>query len=140
MNVEECIASGLLKKAFPDLKKARASIETAEHKLEIAHAEQAASIFESAIVSAYTAMFHAARALLFKDGFKERSHYALSLFISEKYGDKIEKRFLSELDSLRDYRHELMYGIEKRSEVKEVEAESALAITEEFLKTIKKLL
>ncbi len=140
MNVEECIAEGLLKQTFPDSKKARASIETAEHKLGIAKAEQNAGLFESAIIAAYTAMFHAARALLYKDGFKERSHYALSLFVAEKYGDKIEKRFLHELDSLRDYRHELMYGIEKRNEVREVEAESAIAAAEEFLKAVKKLL
>ena len=97
MNVDECLEKGLLKRSQPDLKKAMRSIEIAEHKLELAEREFEAKIYENAIISAYTSMFHAARAILFRDGFTERSHYALFVYLSERYGDKIECSYLTEL-------------------------------------------
>jgi len=112
MNIDECIAKGLLKRDKPDIEKAKKSIETAKYKLEIAKREFDAGIYEGAIISAYNAMFHAARALLYKDGFKERSHYALFIYISEKYGDKLEKRFIHELETLRIERHEMRFQLQ----------------------------
>jgi uncharacterized protein (UPF0332 family) len=46
------------------------------------------SIHRSRVVaiSSYTAMFHAARAILFRDGFiKERSHECIPVYLKEKY-------------------------------------------------------
>ena len=88
MNISDCLEQGLLVKIKPDPPKALASIEMAKHKLELAEKEIQAEIFENAIVTAYASMFHAARALLFKDGFKERSHFALFVFVNEKYSSK----------------------------------------------------
>ena len=139
MNVDECLTKGLLKKDEKDSGKAANSIRTAERKLRIAEREFEAKIFESVVVSAYTAMFHAARALLYKDGFKERSHYALCVYVGEKYDGKLEKRFIHELESLRTERHELMYGIEEEFEVKENEAKNTIEVAGEFVRAVKKL-
>lgn len=139
MNIEECIEKGLLVEIKPDSEKARASIEMAGHKLELAEKEFKHEIFENSIISAYTAMFHAARALLFKDGYKERSHYAVYIFVNEKYRERIEKRHLNELNSLRLYRHELMYGLEKSEEAEESDAESAIKLAEGFIETVKEI-
>jgi uncharacterized protein (UPF0332 family) len=139
MNVEECVESGLLLKTQPSNDKAIRSLDLAEHKLELAEKELNAEIYENAIVSAYTSMFHAARALLFRDGHKERSHYALCIYTKEKYGDRIEKRYIHELNTLRMQRHDLMYGLEERSEVREAEAESAISIAGGFLKSITRI-
>ncbi len=140
MNADECLAKSLLKRDRPDSKKALESVKTAEHKLSIAEKELEAKIFENAVTTAYTAMFHAARALLYRDGFKERSHYALCVYVSEKYEDRLEKRFLHSLESLRQEHHHLTYGIGKRAEVSAKEAEKALQVAREFTKAIKRIL
>ncbi len=140
MNVQSCLTEGLLKKDKPDFKKAKSSIEMAEHKLEIAEIEFKNEIYESAVVSSYASMFHSARALLFKDGYKERSHFALYIYVKENYSDKIEKMYLSELNSMRLERHELMYGLQKSKESYEVEAESAIEVAKGFLVSVKKLI
>jgi uncharacterized protein (UPF0332 family) len=140
MNVEDCLKEGLLVKSKPDLRKARASLEMAGHKLELAEKELEHRIFENAVISAYASMFHSARAILFGDGFKERSHYAVYVYLSERYSDKIERRYLNELNSLRLQRHELMYGLEKSIEAQESDAESAIQTAQGFSKAIKKII
>lgn len=140
MNIEQCLEQGLLVKSKPDLEKSFSSIQMSKHKLELAQAEFTHNLFESAIISAYSSMFHASRALLFRDGFKERSHFAVYVFINERYSRKIEKRYLSELNSLRLQRHELMYGLETSSEVQESNADSTIKLAEGFLKAVEKIL
>ncbi len=140
MNIEDCLKEGLLVKSKQDSEKAKSSVEMAEHKLEIAEKESENSLFESAVVSAYASMFHSARALLFRDGYKERSHYAVFVFVNEKYSRRIERKYLGELNSLRLQRHELMYGLEKSTEVQEAEAESSIVLAKGFLESVKKII
>lgn len=140
MNVADCLEGGLLKKEQPDPEKAKRSLEVAMHKLGLAQREVDAGIFENAPVTAYTAMFHAARALLFRDGYKERSHYALYIYLKEKYGSKIEPKFISELNFMRMERHDAMYGLEKREEVQETEAKAEVALAGEFISVVGRLL
>ena len=140
MNIEQCLEQGLLAKTKPDPEKAKSSIEMAQHKLRLAEAEFEHRLFESATISAYTAMFHSGRALLFRDGFKERSHFAVYIYTSEKYSNKIERKYLSELNSLRLQRHDLMYGLEKNIEVQESDADTTIKMAEGFLQAIQKIL
>ena len=133
MNVKECFEKGLLKLDKIDLEKAKKSLEIAKHKLEIAKKVFDIELYEETITNSYSSMFHAARALLFKDGIKEKSHYGLFVYIQEKYKDKIEPRFINELNSLRLERHELLYGLEK-SNINEIEAEDIIGIVGNFIK------
>jgi len=52
---------------------------------------------------------------------------------------RIELRFLTELDALRQQRHELMYGLEVK-EVSHTIVREAVRTAEEFIATIRKLL
>ncbi|MBW2989534.1 HEPN domain-containing protein [Candidatus Woesearchaeota archaeon] len=135
MNLEECFEKGLLKKDIESEEKARKSVETARHKLDIAKRTFDAKIYEETIVNGYAAMFHAARALLFRDGIREKSHYGLYVYVKERYKYKLEPRLINELNTLRLERHELLYGLEK-VEVKEVEAEDILKIAEDFIDAV----
>ncbi len=139
MNISECFEKGLLKKDRQDKEKAVKSVETAKYKLDVAKRTFDAQIFEETIINSYAAMFHAARALLFKDGVKEKSHFGLYVYIRERYKDKLEPRFVSELNALRLERHELTYGLEK-PEIKEVEAEDVMDIANDFILAIEKIL
>lgn len=139
MNVGECLEKGLLKKEMPDGEKARSSLKMGKHKLEIAKKELEHEIYESALISAYTCMFHCARALLYRDGYKERSHFAVWIYLNEKYFDKIERKYLNELNALRVARHELMYGLEEDDRGLKEKAKSAAETANGFLASVTKI-
>ncbi|MBS3069463.1 HEPN domain-containing protein [Candidatus Micrarchaeota archaeon] len=141
MNVEECVEKGLLKREMPDALKARSSLKMGKHKLEIAKKEMEHKIYESALINAYTCMFHCARALLYRDGYKERSHFAVGVYVNERYLGKIERKYLNELNALRVVRHGLMYGLEEE-DAKECaqKAKEAVETAEGFLKAVEKLI
>jgi len=139
MDVAECLEKGLLKRDRPDMDKALRSVQKAAGRAERALKLAGAGFLEDAVVAAYSAMFHAARALLFRDGFKERSHYGLYVYISEKYKERMERRFLVQFDYLRQERHEVIYSLEE-SKVAGEEAETAISLAKEFIEAVKKLL
>jgi uncharacterized protein (UPF0332 family) len=74
MKLEDCFQKGLLKRITPDMENSYRSIELSASNIEDADENLHIRRYRVVIVSSYTAMFHAARALLFKDGIKERSH------------------------------------------------------------------
>lgn len=139
MNVDECLKKGLLKRERKDLQKASKSIEAAEHKLALAEKTLKARIYEDTILNAYASMFHSARALLYKDGYTEKSHYALYVYLKEEYRNKIEPKYINELNNLRLERHEVLYGLEKTTITKE-ESQEVTEIAREFTEKTRQLL
>ncbi len=142
MDLQDCFVNGMIRKSAPDINKAKNSIKIAERKIEEAKKISNAGVFDLALVTAYTAMFHAARALLFKDGYKERSHFCLCTYVKATYSGRIEAKYLNELDILREQRHMALYGDENLvlKDVEESEAESAIKLAEGFLAVVKKLI
>jgi uncharacterized protein (UPF0332 family) len=136
----ECIEKRLLRKTFPDKKKAGIALEIAEQRFLDAEISFDSEIYSATILLSYAAMFHASRALLFKDGYTEKSHYCLSEFIKENYIKKglISQKFSFLLNNAREERHEVLYGLEKK-ETKE-DAQTTLSTAKEYLKEIKKLI
>lgn len=84
MKLEDCFQRGFLKRITPDMENARRSIELSASNIEDADENLHIHRYRVVIVSSYTAMFHAARALLFKDGIKERSHECVPKYLKEK--------------------------------------------------------
>ncbi|NYZ73939.1 HEPN domain-containing protein [Candidatus Micrarchaeota archaeon] len=142
MSLEECFGKGLLKKDKPDIAKARLSLKVAKENLEDARSQLEAGLYKWTFIAAYTSMFHAARALLYKDGMKERSHFCLCMYVKERYQGRIEARYLNEFNMLREQRHRIMYGDEniKVKEVEEAEAESSIKIAAGFIAAVGKIL
>lgn len=110
--VEECFRLRLLRKIQPDTEKSRKSLELARMRLLRGAEAVEAGFFEFAILEAYMTMFHAARAVLYKDGVQEKSHYAISVYLKELYTDKIAGHVINLLTIHRIERHESMYGLE----------------------------
>lgn len=137
-NTEDCFRFRLLRKIKPDKIKSQKSLELAEKRLERAKEALKLKIFDFVILESYMSMFHAARALLYKDGIQEKSHYAISIYLKEKYSNKIPIPVINFLGIHRTERHEAMYGLEYQPEKKD--AELALQDAEIFLKEIKKIL
>ncbi len=138
MDVKDCLKERILRRTSPSLEKTQLSIKIAESKLEEAKKLFAADFFNNSVLSAYTSMFHVARALLYKDGIQEKSHFAVCIYLNEKYSNKIPKNLLNSFNVLRENRHRILYGIEQ--DVSKEDAESAVLDSEDFLMEIKKIL
>jgi len=96
--------------------------------------------FNSSVLSSYLAMFHSARALLFFDGFREKSQYCIARYLEEKYVNKnlLESKWVELLDHYRELRKEDQYSTSFFA-IKD-EAESALKTAREFVERMRKLL
>lgn len=137
-NTEDCFKLRLLRKIKPDKEKSKKSLEIAESRLARAKEALNIKIFDFVILESYMAMFHAARALLYKDGIQEKSHYAISIYLKEKYYNKIPLPVINFLEIHRSERHEVMYGLEYKPEKED--AELALQDARIFIIEIKKIL
>lgn len=138
---EECFKEGLLKKIEPNLNFADKSIKLAEHFLEEADDLIEKEIKDMAIIAIYNSCFHASRALLFKDGVKERSHYCVSKYIEENYQEKelITLKQSIILDSLREKRNDIQYSLEQ-PDLSETNLDELYNEAEGFIERVKELL
>ncbi len=85
MRVDDCFKKRLLRISKPDSLKVAKALEMAKVKNERARDLFENGFFEESIVSSYTSMFQAARALLFHDGVVEKSHACVVAYLREKY-------------------------------------------------------
>ncbi|MBI5206078.1 MAG: HEPN domain-containing protein [Nitrospirae bacterium] len=69
--------------------------------------------YDSSVLSSYLAMFHSARAILFIDGYREKSHVCVSRYLEEQYVNKkrLEKKWVELLDHHREIRHDDQYDL-----------------------------
>ncbi|MBI2133440.1 HEPN domain-containing protein [Candidatus Woesearchaeota archaeon] len=111
-NVEDCFNFRLLRKISPDKEKSERSIKIAKDRLERADKSLKMRLFDFAILDAYMAMFHSARAILYRDGIQEKSHYSIFVYLKEKYSKRIPVTIINTLNIHRIERHESMYGLE----------------------------
>ncbi len=88
------------------------------------------------MVLSYTAMFHAARAILFSDGIKERSHECIPIYLRQSYPGLSGQA--NTLNSYRLYRHEALYGLDY--DPVEEDAVAAVKFAKEFLSAVEKVL
>ena len=137
MNIKQAIEKGLLLKSNPDKEKSKQSIKIAYEKLEEAQKSFEAEIYESTIIFSYMAMFHSVRSLLFNQGYREKAHYGLLVFLEELYEEKLGRELVQEFNTMRISRHESLYGLEP--DFKKGDAEYALKVAKEFLSKIDSL-
>ena len=84
-------------------------------------------------------MFHAARSILFYDGYREKSHACIARYLEEKYvkTGKLDKKWIELLDHNREIRHNDQYNISFFST--KTEATNALKAANDFLIAIENL-
>jgi len=141
LTLRECFASGKLRRIRPDALKAKKSLEAAAAKLEEAKALLDDNHNDAALLYAYSCMFGAGRAILYRDGIQEKSHYCLARYLEEEYAKKgnISQEAITLLDAFREERHAIMYGFEEL-EVRKEEAEEAIAAAEKFVQRARELI
>ena len=137
MTIENLFRQGLLKKIVPSTERSRKSIEVAERYLKDAGKTVTHHIYDLAIIAAYSATFHAARAILFKDGIAERSHFAIYEYLKEKHKE-FGITIIETFDHYRKLRHSTAYGLD--TVVGQKDAVGAVNFANEFVKKAKEYL
>ena len=133
MRLDECFRRGLLKRTAPDPENARRSLELSMSAIEDSSENVRIRRYRVVVVFSYTAMFHAARAILLRDGVKERSHECIPVYIKESYPEL--ERIADTLDAYRRLRHDAIYGLDLTLD--EAEARAALESATELLQEVK---
>jgi len=138
MMLKELFEKRLLRKIPKDLDKSKKSLEISKKYLNDCKNLINMSAFNLVILSAYTSMFHAARALLYKDGIQEKSHYAVFVYLKDKYANEIGDKLLFEFSNAREQRHEGLYGLE--SEFNKDDVKHIINVAESFYKKINEIM
>lgn len=140
MNLGECFEKRLLRNARPDRLKSKKALEMAARAIAAAEKLFEHGFYEQVILYSYTAMFQGARALLFKDGIFEKSHYCVFEYLKRNYlkSGKLDQSHIHWLDTYRIERHETLYGLEEM-DVEENDATEAIKTAKDFLVAIRKL-
>jgi uncharacterized protein (UPF0332 family) len=110
---EECTELGLLRKVIPSYDKAKSGIGKAAGFLEQGRKAYDAHAFDSCLLTCYQAIFLAAKSVLFKDGYREKSHACVARYLEEKYAKtgKLGIKWVELLDRFRDMRHDDEYNV-----------------------------
>ncbi|MEE8167527.1 MAG: HEPN domain-containing protein [Candidatus Hydrothermarchaeales archaeon] len=140
MNLDGCFEKRLLKRRRPDRLKSQKALEIAGEDIKDAERLLEHSFYKEVVLKAYTAMFQCARAVLFRDGVFEKSHYCVIQYLSENYvkKGKLEQSYVHWLDTYRVARHEALYGLEK-ADYSDTDASDALMKAKKFLKAFAKI-
>lgn len=138
--LRDCIDQGLIRPVPPSAEKAAGSIKAADRWLEEAEKGMRSEAYGSSVIASYMAMFHSSRAILLRDGYREKSHYCIARYLEEKYAKKglMEKKWIELLDHSRELRHESQYDVSFFA-TKE-DAESALQTAKAFVERMKALI
>ncbi len=138
-NYEDCIKANLLRRIPPSKDKALQSLKKATVWLKESEKSLDADATSSSILASYMSMFHAARSILFIDGYREKSHACVARYLEEKYVKikKLDKKWIALLDYSRETRHNDQYNLSFFST--EDDAKNALKSAQSFFDEMERL-
>jgi len=119
--LDECYERGLLRKVAASNDKAMQSLAQAREWITEAGYDCDAGSLRSALMAAYMGYFHAARAVLFRDGVREKSHYCIGVYL-ESYREEglLEDEWILQFDRMRGLRQSDQYSLDARPTLMEV--------------------
>ena len=83
--------------------------------------------------------FHAARAVLFRDGIREKSHYCVEQYLGTYVASgKLDNKWVTLLGRVRGKRDQSQYSFEAPASMEEIEG--SLELAEQFIEKIEVLL
>lgn len=110
MKLEECLRKNLIRKREIRKEEIEQQIEIAQRYLKKAKIIFESEIYDVCLLTAYISIFHSARAMLYKKGYKERSHFCLFEFIKQEFKNDGEVLRLAEIgQQYRETRHMVQY-------------------------------
>jgi uncharacterized protein (UPF0332 family) len=135
---EECLRKGKIKKFPRIIEKVGIELGAARDDLASGNKMFKRGEFKFATIAGYYSLFHAARALLYSQGFRERSHYCLRLAIERLFVE--EKLLEPELLEYFDEALGLREAADYQSIFSKEGAKRALGGAREFLKAVREVL
>ncbi|MBU1853153.1 MAG: HEPN domain-containing protein [Candidatus Omnitrophica bacterium] len=135
---KRCLEKKNLAKVNIDKKLIKKEITASESDLKDAQDVLTLEKYKIATISSYYSMFHAARALLYSKGYREKSHFCLRTAIKNLFVDSnlIELSLLDDYDTAKDLRENADY----KSDFSKEGAEQLIAKAKKFLDKAKNLL
>ena len=128
-----------MRRVEPSRPKSEQSLQQAREWLSEAEKNLQAEALRSAISSAYLAVFHSARAVLFRDGVRKKSHYCIGLYLQRYVEDgTLEEDWPMLFDRIRSVRHADQYSFIALPSVNEVQA--GIDLAERFIDRMERLL
>ncbi len=132
----QLLAERKLLRAKVDRRMVLKEIRGAETDLRDAEDSLSSRKFKWATIQGYYSMFHSARALLYRRGFREKSHYALSVALREFFPEELGRDLIRRFEDGMELRQEADYGLDFSEEGATETIEGA----EKFLKKAKEIL
>jgi uncharacterized protein (UPF0332 family) len=133
MSLEDCLEKKLIRKANTS-QRIDSSLKIAEHFLERAEGSFKINYYDTSYLMAYNSLFHSARALLFKKGYVERSHFCLIIFLKKEYKDNEDLvKYLNFLNLYRSFRESIQYSGDLCSKEDSIEIKKS---AKEFLQMV----
>lgn len=137
MDIESCLREGFLQRVKVERELIEKELEEAEYDLGRAEHALDEGDFKWSIVKIYYSMFHAARAVLFSLGLKERRHFAIRVVLEDLNArGKLESKFISDFSAALGAREDADYRYTYSQET----AAYLLKAAEEFLTMMGKLI
>ena len=130
------VEEGRLTRIEIDRKLILKEVEGATSDLQEARDSLSRKKFKWATVQGYYSMFHAARALVYGKGFREKSHYALLVALRELFRNQLEFEIMQDFEEAMNLREEADYGLVFSEEA----AASIVDNAEKFLQKAKEIL
>ncbi len=137
--IENCFNRKLLRHVEPSEEKSKLSIKQAREWLIEAEKNLENEAYKSAQISTYLSLFHSARAILFRDGIREKSHYCIGIYL-EKYvkNGTLDEKYVMLFDRMRSARNTDQYSFQVAPSNDEVK--SGIKSAEQFIKRMNQLL
>ena len=135
---DDCYEKGLLRKVQASDEKAHLSLVQAREWIEEAGHACEVQALRSALIATYMGYFHAARAVLFRDGVREKSHFCIGVYL-DSYREKglLEEEWVVLFHYMRSFRENDQYRLDTRPTLPEVM--QALANAERFINRMEQL-
>lgn len=110
---EKCLNERKIIRIKPKKEMIDREIQDAKYDLNKAEESLKRGDAKWASIQAYYSMFHSAKALILKKGYRERSHYCLMVALEELYGKtgELDKEHIENFEICMDIRHEADYGM-----------------------------
>ncbi len=110
---EKCLKDRRIIKIEPTSEMMVKEMTSAEYDLTRAEESLFVKDFKWASIQAYYSMFHSAKALVLKKGYREKSHYCLLVALKELYikTSELPKDIADDFEMCMDIRHEADYGM-----------------------------
>lgn len=136
MNIEDCIEKGYLIRVSFDKKLVQKEFDEANYDLEKAKDTLEENDFKWSIIKAYYSIFHAARAVLFSVGLREKRHFVIGIVLEKlSRKGKLQYKFVNDFRGAMAAREDADYRYVHNKDT----AEYLVEIAEEFCRKMREL-